>query len=189
VRDYRLGPLPYDRARGITGTLQALVGPLRELAALNQSCGIRGGYQNHAGDRVGSAVWDLHMLLVQVGSPWLGCQFDIRHAVVEGAGSWPNALRLIAPFVHTVDVKDSHWSKAATGWQAVNVPLGEGAVNLAAFFRLLGELGLRLPVSLHFEYPFPEDGGASERRKAAVALMRRDRERLRAAMAEAGWPA
>jgi hypothetical protein len=39
---------------------------------------------------------------------------------------------------------------------------------------------------VHFEYPFPGDGTAAERRKAAVALMRRDRERLRAAMAEAG---
>ena len=185
IRHYRLGWLPYDRPRGILGTLEDLRSPLCDLAALNERCGIRGGYQNHAGDRVGSAVWDLFLLLKEVGSPWLGCQYDIRHAVIEGSTSWPNALRLIAPFVHTVDVKDSHWAKTEKGWQAANVPLGEGVVDLVGFFRLLGELGVRVPVSTHFEYPFPQEGSVAERRKAAVGLMRRDRERLRAAMAEA----
>jgi hypothetical protein len=39
---------------------------------------------------------------------------------------------------------------------------------------------------MHFEYPFPETGTPAERRKAAVALMRRDRERFEAAVAGAG---
>jgi L-ribulose-5-phosphate 3-epimerase len=186
IGHYRLGWLPYDRARGILGTLEDLRAPMRELADLNERCGIRGGYQNHAGTNVGSAVWDLHLLLNEVASPWLGCQYDIRHAVIEGSTSWPNALRLVAPFVHTVDVKDGQWEKTERGWRAANVPLGEGAVDLVAFFRLLGEVGVSAPISVHFEYPFPGDGTAAERRKAAVALMRRDRERLRAAMAEAG---
>jgi L-ribulose-5-phosphate 3-epimerase len=185
IRNYRLGWLPYDRAKGILGTIEDLRSPLRDLASLNERCGIRGGYQNHAGDRVGSAVWDLFLLLKEVGSRWLGCQYDIRHAVIEGSSSWPNALRLIAPFVHTVDVKDSHWTKTEKGWQAANVPLGEGVVDLVAFFRLIGELGIQAPVSTHFEYPFPEEGSVAARRKAAVGLMRRDRERLQAAMAEA----
>ena len=189
VRDYRMGWLPYDRARGILGTLETLASPLRELATLNERCRIRGGYQNHAGANVGSAVWDLHLLLKQVGSPWLGCQYDIRHATVEGASSWPNGLRLVAPFVHTVDVKDCRWARTEKGWQVENVPIGEGAVDFAAFFRVLGELRLRVPVSAHFEYPFPAEGSTAERRRAAVALMRRDRERLRAAAAETGWPA
>lgn len=187
VRDYRLGWLPYDPALGILGSLEALRPGLRELAALNESCGVRGGYQNHAGRNVGAAVWDLFLLLRDVGSPWLGCQYDVRHAVIEGGSSWPNALRLIAPFVHTVDVKDGHWARTAKGWQPVHVPLGEGAVELPAFFRQLAALEVAAPVSLHFEYPFPDEGGPAERRKAAVALMRRDGERLRAAMAEAGW--
>lgn len=187
VRDYRLGWLPYDEARGVTGTLDALRAPLRDLAALNERCGIRGGYQNHAGDRVGAAVWDLWMLLRDVGSPWLGCQYDIRHAVIEGSASWANGLRAIAPFVHTVDVKDGHWERTARGWGANTVPLGEGAVPLVAFFRLLGALRLRVPISMHFEYPLPEAGSPAERRKAAVACMRRDRERLQASMAEAGY--
>jgi sugar phosphate isomerase/epimerase len=186
VRDYRLGYLDYDLSRGILGTLEALRSPLRELAALNERCGVRGGYQNHAGVRVGAAVWDLWLLLRDVGSSWLGCQYDIRHAVIEGGTSWVNGLRLIAPFIHTLDVKDGHWAKTEQGWRALVVPLGEGAVDLVAFFRLLAERGVKAPISMHFEYPFPEDGSPAERRKAAVALMRRDRERLRAVMAGAG---
>jgi L-ribulose-5-phosphate 3-epimerase len=185
IRDYRLGSLDYSRSRGILGTLDALRAPLRDLAALNEGWGIRGGYQNHAGERVGAAVWDLWLLLRDVGSPWLGCQYDVRHAIIEGGTSWVNGLRLIAPFIHTLDVKDGHWAKTDVGWQALTVPLGEGVVDLVAFFRLLAEVGVRAPISMHFEYPFPEEGGPAERRRAAVALMRRDRERLRSAMAEA----
>jgi sugar phosphate isomerase/epimerase len=187
VRDYRLGWVPYDQARGIAGTFGALRQQFGDLAALNGKSGIRGAYQNHAGDRFGCAVWDLWSVLREIDSPWLGCQYDIRHAVIEGMSSWPNALRAIAPFIHTVDVKDGHWDRTAKGWQPVTVPLGEGAVNLVMFLRLLKTLGVVKPVSMHFEYPFPEDGSPAERRRAAVALMRRDRERLAAAMAETGY--
>jgi len=186
VRDYRLGWVPYDQARGITGTFDALRSQFRGLAALNEKLGIRGAYQNHAGDRFGCAVWDLWMVLREVSPPWLGCQYDIRHAVIEGMSSWPNALRAIAPLIHTVDVKDGHWERTAKGWQPVTVPLGDGGVDLVKFLRLLSTLGVAKPISMHFEYPFPETGTPAERRKAAVALMRRDRERFEAALVEAG---
>ena len=187
VRDYRLGWLPYDRARGITGTFDALLPQFRELAALNEKLGIRGGYQNHAGDRFGCAVWDLWMVLKDVNSPWLGCQYDIRHAVIEGMSSWPNGLRAIAPYIHTIDIKDGRWERTPKGWQPVTVPLGDGAVDLLKFLKELRGLGVAKPVSMHFEYAFPETGTPAERRKAAVALMRKDAERLRTVMAETGW--
>jgi L-ribulose-5-phosphate 3-epimerase len=187
VRDYRLGWIPYDKARGTAGTLESLRSPLRQLAVLNERCGVRGGYQNHAGEEVGGAVWDLWVVLRDVASPWLGCQYDIRHAVIEGGYSWPNALRVIAPFIQTIDIKDGCWERTPKGWQATSVPLGTGAVDFVAFFRLLAELEVSKPISMHFEYPFPETGSTADRRKAAVALMRRDRERLVAAMAEAGF--
>lgn len=187
VRDYRLGPQRYDRSLGIVETLDKLRPQLRDLAALNQRCGIRGGCQNHAGDYFGAALWDLWTVLRDVDSSWLGCQYDIRHAIIEGSGSWPNTLRLIAPFIHTVDVKDGHWERTPKGWRANTVPLGGGAVDLATFFRLLGTLRIAKPISAHFEYPFPEEGTPADRRKAAVALMRKDRDYLRAAMAEAGY--
>jgi len=187
IRDYRLGWVPYDRAKGIAGTFGALRDQFRELATLHESVGVRGGYQNHAGDRFGCAVWDLWMVLKDVNSPWLGCQYDIRHAVIEGMSSWPNALRAIAPHIHTIDIKDGRWERRPKGWQPVTVPLGEGAVDLVRFLEELRTLGIAKPVSMHFEYPFPETGTPAERRKAAVALMRKDLERFRAAMAEAGW--
>jgi sugar phosphate isomerase/epimerase len=187
VRDYRLGWVSYDAARGISGTFDALRAQFSDLAALNQKLGIRGGYQNHAGDRFGCAVWDLWLVLRDVDSPWLGCQYDIRHAVIEGMNSWPNALRAIAPLIHTVDIKDGQWQRTPQGWQPVTVPLGEGAVDLAAFLGLLGTMRVARPVSMHFEYPFPEAGSPAERRKAAVALMRRDLQRFRAVAAERGY--
>ena len=76
------------------------------LASLNREIGIRGGYQNHVGTRVGGSVWDLGVLLEGVAPDGLGVQYDIRHAVAEGGESWPVALRMIAPHIDTIAVKD-----------------------------------------------------------------------------------
>ena len=127
------------------------------------------------------------MVLREVSPPWLGCQYDIRHAVIEGMNSWPNALRAIAPLIHTVDVKDGLWERTAKGWQPVTVPLGDGGVDLVKFLRLLATLGsARSPSRCTSSTRSPRPAAPAERRKAAVALMRRDRERFEAAMAEAG---
>ena len=57
---------------------------LDELEKFNRSQGLHGAYQNHAGQVVGSFVTDLAHLLEGQGSRWLGCQYDIRHATVDG---------------------------------------------------------------------------------------------------------
>ena len=82
------------------------------LAALNREIGIRGGYQNHIGTRIGASVWDLGVLLEGRRRPTgLGVQYDIRHAVAEGGGSWPVSLRMIAPHIDTIAVKDMIWAQ------------------------------------------------------------------------------
>jgi len=183
VGHYRMGYARYDEASGVAATIEALVPRWRELAALNASLGIRGGYQNHAGRNVGAAVWDLWRLLERVGSPWLGCQYDVRHAVVEGAHSWVRALDAIAPFVHTLAVKDFLWSQGGGSRRDAHVPLGEGAVDLGEWSRRLRAEGVSAPISLHCEYLEPDEGApVAARRKAALEAMRRDLRRLRAVL-------
>jgi sugar phosphate isomerase/epimerase len=176
IRDYRMGYVRY--AEGVRRTLEATVPRWRELAALNQSLGIRAGYQNHSGTNLGAAVWDLFRVLEEVGSPWIGCQYDIRHAVVEGAYSWIRDLEVIAPFVHTLVAKDFTWAPREDGLRVLNVPFGDGLVPVADFVKELRRLGLSTPFSMHFEYPHPEDG----RRRWAVEQYGRDRAVLRAAL-------
>ncbi len=60
---------------------------LGKAGALNKKYGIQAGYQNHSGMGVGAPLWDLRELLQDLPPQWKGSQFDIRHAVTEGAYS------------------------------------------------------------------------------------------------------
>jgi sugar phosphate isomerase/epimerase len=176
IGHYRMGYVQYEE--GVRRTLDATVPRWRELGALNQSLGIRAGYQNHSGVNLGAAVWDLLLVLEEVGSPWIGCQYDIRHAVVEGAFSWVRDLEVIAPFIDTLVAKDFAWGPGKDGLRVVDVPLGEGVVPLAECVGQLRRLGVSAPFSMHFEYSHPEAG----RREWAVSQYGRDRAALRAAL-------
>jgi len=72
--------------------LKHIQNQVAQLAALNKKYAIRGQYQNHSGANFGSSIWDLWMVLKEIDSPWMGSQYDILHATVEGANSWPLGL-------------------------------------------------------------------------------------------------
>ncbi len=158
---YRMAWLKYDDTLSIQKNLQRFHDQLKALSELNEKMGVRGAYQNHSGASLGSPVWDIAQLLNEINSPWLGCQYDIRHAMVEGANSWPLGLKLIAPHINTIDIKDFFWTKNNNKSQMENCPLGEGIVDFKKYFALLDQLGVKkeIPICLHFEY---ELGGADK---------------------------
>ncbi|MDA2939196.1 sugar phosphate isomerase/epimerase, partial [Acidobacteria bacterium AH-259-A15] len=159
IRYYRLGYYRYEDSKEILETLADAKPQLRGLAKLNEQYKIRGDYQNHAGSNyVGGPVWDLWELTRDIDPQWIGCQFDIRHATVEGASSWPIGFRILSSRIHTVVAKDFKWVKTERGWKVENCPLGEGLVNFTQFFSMLAKTGFAGPVTLHFEYPL---GGAN----------------------------
>jgi sugar phosphate isomerase/epimerase len=188
VSNYRMGYWNFPPSPGPMETLRALRPRVQELAALNRELGIRGGYQNHSGTRVGGSVWDLAILLEGVDPSGLGVQYDIRHATVEGGHSWPTGLRVIAPHIDTIAVKDFHWQRLANGrWDIRNVPLGDGMVDYRAFLPQLLALRALPPVTMHFEYEPLEmnGGGGAARRRETVAGMRRDLSRFETLLAGA----
>ena len=133
VTHYRMGYWTFPANTDPLKALRDLKPRAAALAALNREIGIRGGYQNHVGTRVGGSVWDLGVLLEGIEPDGLGVQYDIRHAVAEGGESWPVALRMIAPHIDTVALKDLIWAKRTDGrWEPRSVPLGEGMVNFDA---------------------------------------------------------
>jgi sugar phosphate isomerase/epimerase len=176
IGHYRMGYVRFEE--GVRRTLDATVPRWRKLAALNESLGIHGGYQNHSGTNLGAAIWDLVHVLEEVGSSWIGCQYDIRHGVVEGAFSWVRDLEVIAPFVDTLVAKDFEWGPSEDGLKVRNVPFGEGAVPLDRYVAELRRLGVSAPFSMHFEYPHPDTG----RREWAIEQYGRDRTALQAAL-------
>ena len=96
----------------ITSTLNEAKPKIRDLAAMNKHYNIHGDYQNHAGSRyVGAPVWDLWELIKDLDPAYIGCQFDIRHATVEGGQAWPLHLKIISKWINTFALKDFFWEK------------------------------------------------------------------------------
>ncbi len=158
ITHYRLGYLEFDNRAGIWESLQKHKESLKPVVEMNRKYKIHGDYQNHAGTRVGGPVWDLRELLWEFPSEFAGCQYDVRHAMVEGANAWIVGMRLIAPYIKTLAIKDFTWKNVKGKPSAVTVPLGEGMVNWDLFFRTVKELNISGPVTLHVEYPLLETG-------------------------------
>lgn len=186
---YRMGYLNYDDALGVAKTLQKYKQQMAALAALNQKYSIHGAYQNHAGNRVGAPVWDLWELLKDLDPQWIGCQYDIRHATLEGGYSWHIGLKLLANHIQTTVIKDFKWGLVDGKWRAINAPLGEGMVDFKQYFALVKQLAIAGPISMHFEYPISDEAkqniSSEKRRKQTIDVMRKDLFKLKDMMAEA----
>lgn len=154
---YRTNWYPYDKTRSIPESIQRFQGQMRALSELSKSLKLTGYYQNHAGLLVGSSVWELWEILKTADPVHMGVQYDIRHATVEGGTSWPNGLRLLQSQIKSLTLKDFQWAKKNGKWVVEDVPVGEGMVDFNFYFQLLKQANLRVPVSLHIEYPM---GGA-----------------------------
>ena len=158
IKYYRLGWYDYDIKAGIRQSIRKCRNELMAIAELNRKYKISAGYQNHSGTRIGGPVWDIHELLQGIPSDLIGCQYDVRHANVEGANTWVLGMRLIAPMINSLAIKDFTWLNVNGTPEAVTVPLGEGIVNWDLYFKTIKELDIKGPVTLHVEYPLLEGG-------------------------------
>ena len=154
---YRMGWLKYPEDVSIPEAIKKYHNQFNDLAALNKSLGLHGGYQNHSGKYVGAAVWDLYQILEGISPQWCGSQYDIRHATLEGANSWELGLKLIKDYIKTIVVKDFKWETKNGKTEMVNTPMGEGMVDFKRYFGILKSYGINVPIVMHFEY---ELGGA-----------------------------
>jgi sugar phosphate isomerase/epimerase len=153
IKHYRLGYYDYDFSRGISQSMQEIGKRLESLAQLNKTVGIQGGYQNHSGTRFGAPVWDVWDLIKNLPVEVLSSQFDVRHAVTEGASSWILALRLLGKNIGSLAIKDFTWQVTNRKAQVGSVPRGEGIVDFDLFIRTIKELNIVAPISLHIENP------------------------------------
>ncbi len=178
IRHYRMGWINYDDKKNIEENLLGFENQLSKLAALNKKYGIYGEYQNHSGANFGAPLWDLYMVLKRINSPWLGSQYDIFHATVEGANSWPIGLKLLKPYIKSIDIKDFLWAKKEGKWISDVVPLGEGMVDFKKYFELLKQQAIKVPASIHYEYSLggAEHGAATLtiKREDVIAAMKKD---------------
>lgn len=181
VKHYRTNWFKYDKSAPVEKSLAEIEARLRALAQLNKDLGIRGAVQNHAGDYFGAAIWDLWHVLRKIDSEWIGSQYDIRHATVEGFLCWPLGLAAITPYIHTLNFKDFAFIQKDGKTTVDNVPLGTGLVDYKRFVKLLTGPAASAPVSLHCEYlPEKAPSGDSLFREEMFAAIRKDLAALKA---------
>jgi L-ribulose-5-phosphate 3-epimerase len=159
IRHYRLNWFGYDEIASMEENLSRMKSRMEKLANVNEKYRIHGAYQNHSGASFGSSVWDLWEVLKEINPQYLGCQFDVRHAMVEGGNSWVNDFKIIQPYIKSHNIKDFVWAKKGDKWEAQSVPLGEGMVDFKKYFELVKLHNIHGPLGLHFEYPL---GGADQ---------------------------
>jgi len=159
IRQYRLGWIKYDKNIEVLDNLNLIKLKLTAISKLNKMFGMRADYQNHTGTGFGSSVWDLYEVFKDIDTQCLGIRYDIRHAVTEGAYSWPIGLKLIKPFIRSLDFKDFIWDYDIEKHRNFlkGLPLGQGTVDFEEYFRLIKEYKLAYNITLHMEY---ELGGA-----------------------------
>ena len=157
IKYYRMGYLSYDKGISVMDNLDVHRKTFEKLEKMNRKFNIHGCYQNHSGTRIGGPVWDLYTLVKDLDPAFIGVQYDIRHAVVEGGVSWPLGMKLLSPWIKTCVMKDFIWKNVNDKWRIVNVPLGDGMVDFDAYFTEYKTLGISGPVDIHYEYDL---GGA-----------------------------
>jgi sugar phosphate isomerase/epimerase len=168
ITHYRMGWYNYSAQKNVEDNLKDIEVQLTKLAALNKKYSINGEYQNHSGEYFGAPIWDLYTVLKHINSPWIGSQYDIFHATVEGANSWPIGLKLLKPYIKSIDIKDFQWTKKEGKWIADVVPLGEGLVDYKNYLSALKLYGINVPISMHFEYAL----GGAEHGKTTLTIPR-----------------
>ncbi len=174
IPHYRMGWGHYEDSMSVEDNINEMQVKLSKLAKLNEKYSISGEYQNHSGVAregiyFGGPIWDIAMVLKNIDSKWMGSQYDVLHATVEGANTWPIGMKLISPYIRSGDIKDFHWSKKEGKWISETVPLGEGVVDFKRYFGFVKQYGINVPLSLHYEYPL---GGAEN--GASKITMNRD---------------
>ncbi|SMC57209.1 sugar phosphate isomerase/epimerase family protein [Cellulophaga tyrosinoxydans] len=170
-KNYRMGWLTYPDTMSIPESILHYKMLFSKLEALNKRAGITGVYQNHAGMHVGAPIWDIQQILSDCDPEYLGAQYDIRHAVVEGGTCWELGLNLIQPHIRTIVIKDFKWGQENGKWKPLNVPLGEGMVDFKRYFSLLKKMGITNPaISLHCEH----DLGGAETGEITITIAKNE---------------
>jgi sugar phosphate isomerase/epimerase len=163
-----MGYIRYNSEISVPENLAIHKKTFEKLEKINRKFGIKGCYQNHAGTNIGGPVWDLYWLLNGCDPEYIGVQYDIRHAVVEGGTAWPLGMELLAPWIKTTAIKDFYWNKEDARWRIKNVPLNQGMVDFDAYLKKVVNLGISGPVTVHYEYDL--GGAESGSRNPSMSL-------------------
>lgn len=158
---------------------------LREAAEIAAAYGVVLGLQNH--HDVGVSVEGFEELLDDVGHPNLQAMFDPWSIALHGADLYRAARRMAPRMVQTTLADYVRIERFAYQPELINyrrleppavraVPLGDGFIDLAAFFAGLKEGGFRGYVAYEMCSPLRGGGGEANLDAAAAKSLRKIRE-------------
>jgi sugar phosphate isomerase/epimerase len=202
IRHYWWGTYRYDLTKPIGPQLDALKPRVERLARLNEKYGMKAMYHNYSGGRtVGDAIFDFLDVLRNFDPRWVSFHYDTGHATESGAnGTWSLGMRAAGPYIGGISFKDSLLSRegGAPGrggspnypWHLVQVPLGEGLVDLPLVAQIMKEIAFQGPVEVQAEYSNGGAGNGQDKitlpRAEVLGAMKRDLTTLRGVLGPAG---
>lgn len=188
VRFFKIGYYRYRGFDDLDGHLARVKADVESLAAIAGHAGITGGFHNHSGTYVGSALWDHWWILRDTDPEQVGFYFDPCHATIEGGSAgWEIGFHRLKDRLRMVACKDFRWERVEGRWKARMCPLGEGMVDYPRFFRTLAASGFTGPISLHVEHRI-EAATEAQRIDREMQAIERDFKYLRSQF-EAAFPA
>jgi sugar phosphate isomerase/epimerase len=152
ISNYRLQGVNYQKNLDIPANLEIIKSKYSGLAELNKKYNIRCDYLNHSGEGFGSSVWDLWLTVKDLDPNYIGSQFDIKHATIAGAFSWPVDFKLIHNYIRTMVIRDFFWDKKNNKWEIQPAPIGTGMVDFHKYFGLVKQYGIQGPISVMCDY-------------------------------------
>jgi len=168
---WRPGSFVYDAKLSVAANLEIFRRKFARLEEVSRQTGVKCAFQNHVGC-FGGGVYDMMDVVRELDPRHFSLQYDIMHAVFETPASWERHLREAARFISSACLKDCNAlaEQKDDMWKHLKtVPAPTGVIPFERYSRLLQELNVDVPHSVHFEILLPKDD-----RKALLALMKRE---------------
>lgn len=168
---FKLGYFRYRDYADLDGQLARVKADVEGLAALAGHAGITGGFHNHSGNFVGSALWDHWLTLRDTDPRQIGIYFDPCHATIEGGSAgWEIGFHRLKDRLAMAACKDFVWERRDGKWKVAMCPLGQGMVDYPRFFQALAATDFAGPISLHVEYKIEAPTEAQRRAREMAAI-------------------
>jgi len=167
---YRPGHWKFTGSMEVQMELSLVQRDIIGLAQLGRFTKMVMGIHNYLDGAGGASVADINRVIRPIDGQWVGYDFDVGYATIEGGEAGFEApLGLALPRLKMVTVRDFQWDRRDDGTrQPKACPLGDGVVDFARFFAALARAKFAGPISLQVDHQPKDEMGAIERDLAFV---------------------
>ena len=116
-------------------TITWVIENLNHLIPLAADCGVRLVIENHGDLRLA----EMDRILNEIGSPWLGIQFDVLEQVAIFEDPRQAASRLL-PHALTIHWSDAYPELDSSGFRVIACEPGQGLIDLSGVFKIIAAL-------------------------------------------------